>query len=43
LIKPNLALQRLTTREPSRDQIEVAVAAFKAMYEKELADGAPGK
>lgn len=38
IIKPNLALQRLTTREPSRDQLEVAIAAFKAMYEQELAD-----
>jgi len=38
IIKPNLALQRLTTREPSRDQLEVAIAAFNAMYEQELAD-----
>lgn len=35
LIKPNLALQRLTTREPDLQQIEVAIAAFNAMYEKE--------
>jgi uncharacterized protein YqhQ len=28
---PNLALQRLTTREPSPDMIEVALAAFEAM------------
>ncbi len=35
LIKPNLALQHLTTREPDLQQIEVAIAAFKAMYQKE--------
>ena len=26
---PGLALQRLTTREPNSEQIEVAIAAFK--------------
>jgi uncharacterized protein YqhQ len=31
LIRPNLALQRLTTREPSQDIIEVSIAAFTAM------------
>jgi uncharacterized protein YqhQ len=31
LIKPNLALQRLTTREPSLDIVEVGIAAFQAM------------
>lgn len=31
MTKPNLALQRLTTREPSLDIIEVGIAAFKAM------------
>ncbi len=31
LAAPNLALQRLTTREPSPDMIEVALAAFEAM------------
>jgi uncharacterized protein YqhQ len=31
LIRPNLALQRLTTREPSLDMLEVAIAAFKHM------------
>jgi uncharacterized protein YqhQ len=35
IIKPNLALQRLTTREPSLDQLAVAIAAFNAMYAKE--------
>ena len=35
LIKPNLALQKLTTREPSADQVEVAIAAFNAIYHKE--------
>lgn len=32
LIKPNLALQKLTTNEPSSDILEVAIAAFNAMY-----------
>lgn len=31
MIKPNLALQRLTTRRPSAEMIEVAIAAFEAM------------
>jgi uncharacterized protein YqhQ len=31
MIKPNLALQRLTTRQPSRDMLEIAIAAFEAM------------
>ena len=31
LIKPNLALQRLTTREPTPDMLEVSIAAFNAM------------
>ncbi len=35
LIKPNLALQHLTTREPSRDMLEVAIAAFNAMRQEE--------
>lgn len=29
--KPNLALQRLTTREPTRDMLEVAIRAFVEM------------
>jgi uncharacterized protein YqhQ len=35
LIKPNLALQHLTTREPTRDMLEVAIAAFNSMREGE--------
>ncbi len=35
LIKPNLALQHLTTREPSTDMLEVAIAAFNAMRQEE--------
>jgi uncharacterized protein YqhQ len=31
MVKPNLALQRLTTREPSPDMLEVSIAAFNAM------------
>lgn len=36
LIKPNLALQHLTTREPSLDMLEVAIAAFNAMRTGEV-------
>jgi uncharacterized protein YqhQ len=32
LIRPNLALQRLTTVEPDRSIVEVAIAAFQHMY-----------
>ncbi|HEX7976847.1 MAG TPA: DUF1385 domain-containing protein [Anaerolineales bacterium] len=35
LIKPNLALQHLTTREPSLEMLEVSIAAFKAMRAQE--------
>ncbi len=37
MIKPNLALQRLTTREPSLEIIEVGIAAFEAMRDEEQA------
>jgi uncharacterized protein YqhQ len=36
LIKPNLALQHLTTREPSRDMLEISIAAFNAMRVNEI-------
>lgn len=36
LVIPNLAMQGLTTREPSPDMIEVAIAAFQAMRSREL-------
>jgi len=35
ITRPNLALQRLTTREPSLDIIEVGIAAFNAMRAEE--------
>jgi uncharacterized protein YqhQ len=35
LIKPNLALQRMTTREPSLDMLEVSIAAFQTMRAEE--------
>ncbi len=35
LIKPNLALQLLTTREPTRDMLEVSIASFNAMRAEE--------
>jgi len=38
LVKPNLALQRLTTREPSLDILEVSIAAFNAMRAAEEAE-----
>ena len=37
LISPNLALQRLTTREPDSEMLEVAIAAFEAMRKDEAA------
>jgi uncharacterized protein YqhQ len=36
LIKPNMALQSLTTREPDRSMLEVAIASFKTMRNAEL-------
>lgn len=35
IIKPNLALQRLTTREPSEEMLEVSIKAFDTMYAME--------
>jgi uncharacterized protein YqhQ len=35
LVKPNLALQRLTTRQPDEKMMEVAIAAFQAMRKAE--------
>lgn len=35
LIRPNLALQSLTTREPSLDMLEVSIAAFQTMKNEE--------
>lgn len=37
LVRPNLALQRLTTREPDLTMLEVAIAAFNKMRESEEA------
>ncbi len=39
IISPNLALQRLTTREPDDGMIEVAIQAFSAMLAKETESG----
>ena len=39
LIKPNLALQRLTTREPSEEMLEVSIKAFTTMYAMEQTKG----
>ncbi len=38
IVQPNLWLQRLTTREPTRDILEVGLTAFQAMREAEEAD-----
>ena len=35
IIKPNLALQNMTTREPSTDMLEVSIRAFKMMTQLE--------
>jgi uncharacterized protein YqhQ len=35
MIKPNLALQHLTTREPSLEMLEVSIAAFETMRKNE--------
>ncbi|HEY2979887.1 MAG TPA: DUF1385 domain-containing protein [Anaerolineales bacterium] len=35
LIKPNLALQRLTTRDPDRSMLEVAIQSFQSMRKAE--------
>jgi len=37
LLAPGLWLQRLTTREPDRAQLEVSIAAFSRVYELEAA------
>jgi uncharacterized protein YqhQ len=41
LIKPNLALQRLTTREPDAEMLAVSIAAFQAVraFEAQLVAG----
>jgi uncharacterized protein YqhQ len=39
VMAPGMGLQRLTTREPSLDQLEVAIAALKAV----LAHETPGE
>jgi uncharacterized protein YqhQ len=36
LVIPGLALQRLTTRRPDRDQAEVALTALKTLLDKEI-------
>jgi uncharacterized protein YqhQ len=35
IVRPNLALQHLTTREPDLDMLEVSIAAFTAMRSQE--------
>ncbi len=35
MIKPNLALQSLTTRDPDMQMLEVAIASFQAMRQAE--------
>ena len=38
LIKPNLVLQHLTTREPTEEMLEVSITAFETMYAMEQAE-----
>ncbi len=40
LLAPGLWLQRLTTREPDRDQLEVSLTSFKRVFELEAARAA---
>ncbi|NMC12368.1 MAG: DUF1385 domain-containing protein [Chloroflexi bacterium] len=35
IVKPNMALQHLTTREPTLEMLEVAIASFNRMYAEE--------
>jgi uncharacterized protein YqhQ len=35
IVKPNLALQSLTTREPDEKMLEVAITAFQEMRKAE--------
>jgi len=35
LVIPNMALQKMTTREPSPDMVEVSIAAFKSLLTSE--------
>jgi uncharacterized protein YqhQ len=37
MVKPNLALQRLTTREPDMKMLEVAIESFQSMRKAEQA------
>jgi uncharacterized protein YqhQ len=41
LMAPGLWLQKITTRQPTRDQIEVAIASFEAVLGAEAAEPAP--
>jgi uncharacterized protein YqhQ len=36
IVKPNLALQHMTTREPDDKMLEVAITAFQSMRKAEL-------
>ena len=33
LSRPGLAMQKLTTKEPDRDMLEVAIASIEAIYD----------
>jgi uncharacterized protein YqhQ len=43
IIKPNLALQNMTTRQPTEEMLEVSITAFNTMYkmEQEAAEELP--
>lgn len=36
IVKPNMALQHLTTNEPTLEMLEVSIAAFKSMLAREI-------
>jgi uncharacterized protein YqhQ len=41
VVTPNLLLQRLTTREPSLEMIEVAITALERVTTEDTEDTAP--
>lgn len=43
LLWPNLALQRLTTRTPAPEMVEVALHAFQSLREAEAAESGPAR
>ncbi len=42
-MKPGLWMQKITTKPPTHDQIEVAIASFTEVRRREAADVAPAQ